>query len=400
MFTFTNCQTTAFDYFTSDELSDFSLLTGAAGTGKSTLVCHVLRQWRKDGKQVVLTALTHKAAAVAREMLADNHLPSEVLTIHSALSLRLHENKSTGRTSLISAAPPKIAPNSILTIDEASMANDEIEFHVRKAQRELNLKVVYIADQNQLPPVGSVDEKGQMKLSPIFGRDDTCVVELHETVRQPGDSPIVDLARNFITSHTMPGMGNVVENEHGRVELTNHSGLLDRAKELAAEAHKNNDQKHVIVLAHKNASVINYNNKLRAHVWGDIPPYQPGETLIVNDECEGLLYGQKARMFNNEQVVVNSSRADQLYGVDGYRIILKDERELFAAADPNQLIRRHVLIDMGDIHSGNDNDMLRKLCYTAMTRASHSVMLAGHEIFRDQPVIDFGSDYHELENVG
>lgn len=438
---FSEDQQVAFDYLTGDKLDNFILLEGAAGTGKTTLVVHVLRHWLFNpfGK-VTMTALTHKAVAVIREMLSEADIFCEVNTIHSALGLRVVEDKTNGTTSLEQAVEPKVPHSSILTVDEASMADHRVWHFIKQTQKTHNLTVLLIADRNQIPPVNNVDDELQEQLSPVFYEDEIHRLVLTQTIRQHGASPIVDLARHFIESPTMPRMGEAIENEHGRVELASHAQLVERAKTLVQEAHTNQDHKHCIVLAHKNTAVVSYNNLLRKEVWGDVEPYRPGEHLIANEQCNGRnAVGGKCEIANNERVVVNSSRRDEKYGLMGYYIILEDGRELFAAEDVSQLIQRkkhyanskewakyfglkkevadlrpphavtvhksqsstyrHVLIDMGDIHSGNNPTMLKKLCYTAITRASTSVMLAGCEAFWAAPTpVIFGEGYRNRED--
>ena len=434
----TNDQRAGYEHLSSDDFAiemgeRNTLLTGAAGTGKTTLVTLLIQYYIDNAIPFKLTALTHKAAGVMREMLVDAGIQGvDVSTIHSALKLRIKENYKTGEVDLIQASDPDIPWNSILLVDEISMADGDLLKFIRKAISAYKLKAIYVGDRNQVPPVKQPKDENDLpgekvlKESPVFDYDWTQEgyhkVELNETVRQPGNSPIVDLARNFIESHTLPMMDTVIENEHGRVELVDADRFLDMAKQLVTIGKELNDPKHTIVLAYTNAEVTRYNRILRAHAWNNAPQFQEGERLLVNEQVEGeMASGERVVVHNNETVEVDHATPGDRYGLDGMHVFLTDGRMVFAPNDTGLLIRarkefarqkdwkgfyglkrsvadlrppyavtvhksqsssyKHVLINMADIHSGNDPAMLQKLCYTAMTRASKTVVLTGYEVF-------------------
>lgn len=112
----------------------FSIITGGAGTGKTTLIRTIVETLEKRGEKVALAAFAGKAAARIRE--ACQHPAS---TIHRLLGY----DGAMFRTETLS--------DTALIIDEASMIDSLLMAEiVRRAPRRL----VLVGDQAQLPPVG------------------------------------------------------------------------------------------------------------------------------------------------------------------------------------------------------------------------------------------------------
>jgi exodeoxyribonuclease-5 len=61
---------------------DFHLLTGFAGSGKTTLIQDLAAHWQARGVRIVLTAPTHKAVAVLARKLGADGLEVSCQTIH------------------------------------------------------------------------------------------------------------------------------------------------------------------------------------------------------------------------------------------------------------------------------------------------------------------------------
>lgn len=114
--------------------SRVSIVTGSAGSGKSTIIGEITRQLESNGETVQLAAFAGKAAARVRE--ACKHPAS---TIHRLLAY-------DGRT--FNAGP--LSGVSIV-IDESSMVDSQLMAEiVRRNPRRL----ILVGDEAQLPPVG------------------------------------------------------------------------------------------------------------------------------------------------------------------------------------------------------------------------------------------------------
>jgi exodeoxyribonuclease V alpha subunit len=118
-------------------LGQFSVITGGAGTGKTSIIKAIREKLIEGGEKVIMCAFAGKAAARLKQATE-----SETSTIHSML-------KFDGTKFNL-----KTLANQCVIIDEASM----VESAVMAAIIKLNpKKIILVGDAAQLPPVG----KGQ-----------------------------------------------------------------------------------------------------------------------------------------------------------------------------------------------------------------------------------------------
>ncbi|WP_308719041.1 AAA family ATPase [Komagataeibacter xylinus] len=154
------------------------LLTGYAGTGKTTLMQQVARALHKQGADVVFTAATHKATAVLKARVGKL---APCRTIHNVLSLQ--PGAQDGREVLQRADRPEPITADVIIIDECSMVGSELMRWVRDLVPDRF--VLFVGDPAQLPPVGEA-------ISPSFAIRSAS--HLETVVRQAADNPLVAAA--------------------------------------------------------------------------------------------------------------------------------------------------------------------------------------------------------------
>ncbi|MEO0797390.1 MAG: AAA family ATPase [Verrucomicrobiota bacterium] len=115
----------------------FSIITGGAGTGKTTIIKEMVARLAKEKKPVHLCAFAGKAAARLKEATG-----RETSTIHRLLGY-----------NGVKFTNPTLAGSTVI-VDEASMVDSELMAAIimRKPDR-----LILVGDEAQLPPVG----KGQ-----------------------------------------------------------------------------------------------------------------------------------------------------------------------------------------------------------------------------------------------
>ena len=163
-----------------------SVITGSAGTGKTTVlkVCiAVLKKLHKGQCKVTLTAPTGRAAM--RMSLATG-LETGASTIHSLLGLTGQEDENVEVT-------PNQVSTDVLFIDEASMCELSL-FYKLLYNTDEHAKIVLIGDPNQLPPVGA----GEV-LKSIIESESVPVTKLSVIYRQLETSSIVYNATKIMT---------------------------------------------------------------------------------------------------------------------------------------------------------------------------------------------------------
>jgi len=138
--------------------SSFSIITGGAGTGKTTIIKEIHRQLSANIEKVEMCAFAGKAAARLKEATKQ-----DASTIH-----RMLQYMGTGFTR------ESLKGVSVI-VDEASMVNSELMAEIVKREPS---RLILVGDAAQLPPVG----KGQ-PFHDIIALQPHLVVELTKCYR-------------------------------------------------------------------------------------------------------------------------------------------------------------------------------------------------------------------------
>ena len=168
------------------------VLTGGPGTGKTTTLNAIIKILKDEGKKVLLSAPTGRAAQRMSELTGD-----EAKTLHRLLEVSWdkHDNpvfNKNERNQLKCDA---------LIVDEVSMVDTFIFESVMRAL-PLGCRLVLVGDSDQLPSVGPGNVLGDLIDSGIIP-----VVRLNEIFRQAQQSLIVTNAHKIVNGE-MPVLSN------------------------------------------------------------------------------------------------------------------------------------------------------------------------------------------------
>jgi energy-coupling factor transporter ATP-binding protein EcfA2 len=247
-------------------------LTGFAGSGKTTLVQVIAANLSSRGRDIVLTAPTHKAVAVLkRKLRAAGIISVDCVTIHSLLGLK---PKVYG-DRLIFEPGPRTPPvrADIVVIDEASMIDGDLLGHIRRGLP--NSAALFVGDPAQLPPVGE-------SASPAF--ETKRKSHLDTIVRQDAANPILDAADCLRRQQ-----GHPLDWSWVRPAMAKPLGVYlpgDRADAWMCKAFTSADfaadTDQFRYLCWTNDRVAEVNSKVRGWIYGDnIPtPFMPGERAL------------------------------------------------------------------------------------------------------------------------
>lgn len=235
-------------------------LSGAAGTGKTTLAKHITEELGLIGNEVLYCAFTGKAALVLSQK---GCTPSS--TVHGAI-YKATQSEHTGIWSFsLYTQGLKELGVKLVVLDEAPMLGADIAQDLL----ECGVKVLALGDRHQLPPVDG---------EAFFGvsEPDFLLTEIH---RQAADNPIIALAT------LVRNGGTLKVGDYG-------SSRVIKAKKFDSAEMLNAD----ITLCGRNDTRQHFNNLYRIATgmkqYGWEP--QPTERLIClrNNKDRGFLNGQ------------------------------------------------------------------------------------------------------------
>lgn len=303
----------------------YFFLSGQAGTGKTALA-HFIKQWVEEtlGKWVHVTATTNKAAAVLTATLPDLE---EATTIYALLGLKVMTNFSTGKQFLQrtkAQTPPEYG--SIVLVDEASMVDPELMDHLNDAVRDFNLRVLFIGDAYQLPPVNA----GTMPIT----SEHIPVVYLTEIMRAEKRQ---DLEQAYTSGRQM------VIDDDGIFMPTASSNVTivpyDGSREYLANLLQHDS--HTKVLAFTNKAVEGANAACRTLLGLPADP-QVGDTLVAEDI---VMVNQQRIAYIGEEIEV-AEIEDTSFNFDGEafeaQIIISTHHKKFLRAK-NSTVRQACL---------------------------------------------------------
>ena len=294
------------------------LLTGFAGTGKSTTIATIIKSL--SHKLITIATPTHKAAAVLSAMLETNGIISpnvKVTTIHKALGKR-PQRQGGGNTTF---SRPTKEIYGILIIDECSMIDAELFDDINEAAPSAS--IVYVGDPAQLPPTS-----GNGAISPVFAAIEQRA-HLSDIIRQGEDNPIIELsaalrrvmaASAHITVSDVVEMVNEYDKDGSKIGMIKKHEIAD----YCSDALKNGlDCRY---LAYRNESIDKQTIDIRKMLHGrDVQNFVVGEPVV---SLTGIL---KVINNNHEGTITNIGEPFLLHGIVCVLITLDDNLTVNAA---------------------------------------------------------------------
>jgi exodeoxyribonuclease-5 len=311
--------------FISDPNDDsIYVLKGWAGTGKtytiSLLVRYVLeviqptRLWYKIG----VTGPTNKSVRVIKKATGIINSRVQFQTVHKMLGLA-EKITQDGKQIFVNEGDfrPQIKTLKLLIVDEVSMLNDDL-FHELIKYRE-NLKIIFMGDPAQIPPVGRPDC--------IPFREDILdnyrikTLNLNQIMRQKEGNPIIESSVKIRSNIGNPSTGILTESnittEGEGIEFINLNSPESRSsfRSILERYYKTDrfkkDSEYCKIIAWRNKTVSAMNDLVRKVIYGEeslVSKILLGEKLIANSP----IVNRDNIIFNtNDEFTVESFDVEQ-----------------------------------------------------------------------------------------
>lgn len=290
----------------SDKINDFISQTtdkifylfGFAGTGKTYLISHIIKELLISHKleQIFVCAPTHKALNVIESYLKSNlheakeYLPKIIfMTIHKLLEFKpviMAENGSKIFKPKGESAYLKEIKNKLIVIDECSMISKEMVVELDKYTNLYPIKVIFMGDKKQLPPIGEKESliftnackkyNYYVQLNEIMRTNSSSIKEICTVIRNWNRED--SLAKLFLPIHnqkTSPKSFRLYHKKTNYLESTWFKHFVQKIEKGDVP----------IILTWKNATSDKYNIAIRKYVHKvvDINNYAIGDYVIFNN---------------------------------------------------------------------------------------------------------------------
>ncbi len=313
---------------TDPKVHALAVLTGSAGTGKTTTVTEILNVLSKTLPQphVELCATTHRAAMVLADIVGH-----PVQTAHALFKLRPSVTKY-GKEILKNAGVCDIPMGSVVVIDEASMVGNGFLKAIVETVQKRTLKLLFVGDPFQLPPMSDACSLFDGSL-PTY-----TLTKVH---RQALNNPILSKAmeyRDFIEGirQNEPVLETCL-NELGQgIHVLPHNEFVSKFVQKYVD-YETGSPVDIPLCTFTNESAINYNTMIRKATYfleDTVAPFYEGERLVANSIVK---QGDKTLLVNNESVTVQSYVEGELHGISGYKIKVQGEYNKYTRSDIKQV---------------------------------------------------------------
>lgn len=266
-------------------------ISGPGGVGKTFLMSHmideIMPRYHASCKlldmpavytDVSMTATTNKASEV---LAIATQRPTS--TIHSLMGLKVQDDYRTGKSKLTPTGAVGIHQNRIIFIDECSMIDRQLLKFIDEGT--FNSKIVYVGDHCQLNPV-------MESVSPVYNRN-IPFYELKEQMRT--NNPDLMAANAQLRETVETGVFSPLKVVPGVIDHLTDEGMQD-----ALEHYFKVQSTDYRVLAYTNNRVIEYNDHIRTI--RNLPDeWQIGERLINNSAIR--LSGQQVSVEQELEVI-------------------------------------------------------------------------------------------------
>lgn len=296
------------------------ILSGYAGTGKTTLLGAYVKSLQEVKIRSVLLAPTGRAAKVLSQR---SNKPA--MTIHK----RIYRKETVAGGGVRLMVSPNLSKHTVFIVDEASMLGDYtltqdgavsarnlLEDLINYVFSNVGNKLIFVGDEGQLPPVGS-DFSPALNLNYLqheYSELNLSEFRLTKVLRQSEDSDIL-LNATLLRS--------AAEKSYPSIQLTGKTDLVailgDDLQDALEASYSNFGSEETIVITRSNKRANLYNQQIRNRIlWFEEDLCGGDVLMVVKNNYFWLGEESEAGFIANGEIlkVVRISKRIEMYGFD------------------------------------------------------------------------------------
>ena len=289
------------------------LLQGKAGVGKSSLMDDVVNYLYQNHIKVAVTAPSHEAVNVVKEFVTAK---VDFFTTHSAFGMKEVKIDNHGKRSFVRdiKQPCKAEKYQVVIIDEASMVADGMFDEAINLVEQFQIKVLFVGDDMQIPPIGQVYSKPFQK--EIQKQYHIGVSTMNTVLRQAEGHPTLAFALNIRENINAPvqiinpqevhsNLGDVIPIK----EANSLQYFVDNILPLYKHIEYKEGGNYIKTIAWHNKVVNFYNKIIREYLFGEnLPKIIVGDLLIADAP---IVEDNKILVSTNQKMIVLSTTVEE-----------------------------------------------------------------------------------------
>ena len=276
-------------------------LCGPGGVGKTYTLKVIINSCGLAYSKIGLAAPSHKACRVISESLGKELSSISVNTLTSDLGLQpKYEDKAfdPNNPPFAKKGKTKMTSYALYIIDEASMINYSYKSLLEKIAKENKIKILYVGDSYQLPPINERKSSAFQNLK---------IEYLNQIVRQSDDNPLrilLNMLRQDIDKNTFTCLQYIISHPENIKDGKGYKtyglqGFVNKVMEVFGDGNITKNTDYVKLIAYTNQAIDNWNKIIRNTL------IENSSKSIVNKHDLFMCYDTKVNDFM-ETIIINS----------------------------------------------------------------------------------------------
>jgi exodeoxyribonuclease V alpha subunit len=354
----------------------YSIITGPAGTGKSTIIKALYHIQKNNKKRIVVLTPTGRASQRLKEIDANIHS----MTIHKILTPLSIFKIQKGHTIL----PEEHLPYDHLIIDESSMIDSALLYVLLKKTNQ-NTHITFLGDSFQLPPIAMGSP-----FSDLITYDYIPIFQLTEIFRQHKTSNLLSIA-HAIAHGSYPKISSKTTTSDCYFHVTTKDNIeeiiINSIKMHYNGVTKTIDLQYITFLNRGTAGVIKINTFIQQYLF----QHYKKDTHKIIDQF--YLYDKVMVIKNDYKIEVRNGEIGTIIDGNDQEVIVQFSSEKIITFTYNQkyLLTLAYAINVYKSQGSEFNRIMillfmeqylllnKKALYTAVTRTKTQAILCGEK---------------------